>query len=60
MIHVIIQILMYVLLQFYNFVQRVNRPFARWRYFTTTTRLLFVFPFIFKFGNPSEFSMTKA
>ena len=31
-----------------------NRPFARWRHFTTTTRILFVFPFIFKFCNPSE------
>ena len=30
---------------------------ARWRYFTTTTRILFVFSFhvsFFKFGNPSE------
>ena len=25
-----------------------------------TTRVLFVFPFIFKFGNPTEVSMTKA
>ena len=24
--------------------------FARWRHFTTTTRILYVFPFIFKFG----------
>ena len=31
-----------------------NRPFARWRHFTTTTRILFVFLFIFKFCNPSE------
>ena len=31
-----------------------NRPFARWRHFTTTTRILFVFLFIFKFGSPSE------
>ena len=30
-----------------------NRP-ASWRHFTTTTRILVVFPFIFKFGNPSE------
>ena len=30
-----------------------NRPFARWRHFTTTTRILFAFSFIFKFGNPS-------
>ena len=27
----------------------LNRPFARWRH-TTTTRILFVFPFIFKLG----------
>ena len=31
-----------------------NRPFARWCHLTTTTRILFVFPFIFKFGNPGE------
>ena len=31
-----------------------NRPFARWRHFTTTTRILLVFLFIFKFGSPSE------
>ena len=31
-----------------------NRPFARWRHFTTTTRILFVFLFIFQFGSPSE------
>ena len=31
-----------------------NGPFARWRHSTTTTRILFVFPFIFKFGNPNE------
>ena len=30
-----------------------NRPFARWRHFTTTTRILFVFPLICKFGSPS-------
>ena len=29
-----------------------NRPFALWRHFTTTTRILFVFSVIFKFGNP--------
>ena len=34
--------------------QMVNRPFAQWRHFTTTTRILFVFPFTFKFGNPNE------
>ena len=32
----------------------MNRTFARWRHFTTTTRILFVFPFVFKFCNPSE------
>ena len=31
-----------------------NRPFARWRHFTTATRILYVFPSIFKVGNPSE------
>ena len=31
-----------------------NRPFAGLRHFTTTTRILFVFLFIFKFGSPSE------
>ena len=31
-----------------------NRPFAQWFHFTTTARILFVFPFIFKFGNLSE------
>jgi len=25
----------------------INRPFAGWRRFTTTTRILYVFPFIF-------------
>ena len=30
-----------------------NRPFARWRHFTNTTSILYVFPFIFKFGDPS-------
>ena len=35
-------------------IQSDNRPFARWRHFTTTTRVLFAFSFIFKFGNPSE------
>ena len=28
--------------------KRQNRPFARWRHFTTTTRIVFVFPFMFK------------
>ena len=37
-----------------------NRPFARWRHFTTTTRILFVFSFIFKFCNPTEVWKTKA
>ena len=32
-----------------------NRPFARWRHFTTTTRILFAFSFIFKFRNPARF-----
>ena len=31
-----------------------NRPFAQWFHFTTTARILFVFPFIFKFGTLSE------
>ena len=31
-----------------------NRPFARWRHFTTTTRIHYVFPFVLKFGNPSK------
>ena len=34
--------------------RQLNRPFARWRHFPTTTRILFVFPFTFKFGHPSE------
>ena len=44
----------------YSRKQIANRPFARWRHFTTTTRILFVFPFIFKFFNPSEVWITKA
>ena len=40
--------------------KRLNKPFGWWRYFTTTTRILFVFPFIFKFCNPSEVWITKA
>ena len=40
--------------------EEINAPFARWRHFTTTTRILYVFPFIFKFGNPSEVYKTKA
>ena len=28
-----------------------NRPFSRWRHFTTTTRIHFVFLFKFKFCN---------
>ena len=31
-----------------------NKPFARWRHFTTTTGILFVFPLIFKFGSPNK------
>ena len=34
--------------------QRLNRPFTRWRHFTTTTRILYVFAFISKIGNPRE------
>ena len=40
--------------------KRLNRPFARWRHLTTTTRIIFVFPFTFKFCNPSEVWITKA
>ena len=39
-----------------------STPFARWRHFTTTTRILFSFFFfiyIFKFGNPSEVWITN-
>ena len=32
----------------------MNRSFARWCHFTTTTRILFVFCFVFKFCNPTE------
>ena len=49
---------------FYLTLIGVNRPFARWRHYTTTTRIIFVFPFIFpfifKFDNLSEVSITKA
>ena len=45
---------------FYLTLIGVNRPFARWRHFTTSTRIIFVFPFIFKFDNLSEVSITKA
>ena len=37
-----------------NFVS--NGLFARWRIFTTKTRIHFAFPFIFKFGSLSEVS----
>ena len=37
-----------------------NRPFARWRHFNTTTTILFVFSFIFKYGHSSEVAITKA
>jgi len=37
-----------------------NGPFARWRLFTTKTRIHFIFPFIFKFGSPGEVLLTKA
>ena len=30
-----------------------NRPFERWCHFTNMTRILYVFPFIFKFSDPS-------
>ena len=32
-----------------------NRPFARWRRFTTMTRILYVFPFIFNLVIPERF-----
>ena len=37
-----------------------NKPFARWRHFTTTTGILFVFPLIFKFGSPNKVLNTKS
>ena len=37
-----------------------NRPFARWRRFSTKTRNHFVFSFIFKFVIPLRFKITKA
>ena len=40
-----------------NFMTRYGcryRPFARWRHFTTTTRIHFVFLFKFKFVIPGE------
>ena len=39
---------------FYLTLIGVNRPFARWRHFTTTTRIIFVFPFIFRLDNLSN------
>ena len=36
------------------FHSHFNRPFARWRHFTATTRILSVFHFISKFGNPRD------
>ena len=36
-----------------------NWPFAQWRHFTTTTRILFVFHFIFTFGNPMRLKQQK-
>ena len=33
-----------------NHCNPLNRPFARWRLFTTKTRIHFIFYFIFKFG----------
>ena len=32
----------------------LNRPFSRWRHLTTTTRIHFVFAFLFKFVNAAE------
>ena len=32
----------------------LNRPFSRRRHLTTTIRVHFIFPFLFKFANPSE------
>ena len=37
-----------------------NRPFSRWRHFTTTTRIHFVFLFKFKFCNPRGEQITIA
>ena len=37
-----------------------NRWLARWHYLTTTTRIHFYFPFIFRFFNHSEVQITKA
>lgn len=37
-----------------------NRPFARSLLFTFTTRILFVFPFMFEFGNPSKILNNKS
>lgn len=31
-----------------------NRPVAKWRHFTTMTRILFIFPFMFNFGNQKQ------
>lgn len=31
-----------------------NRPVARWRHFTTMTRILVIFPFMFNFGNQTQ------
>ena len=43
-----------VITKFYGMDRLPNRPFAQWRHFPTMSRILFVFPFIFKFGNLSE------
>ena len=32
----------------------LNRPFSRRRHLTTAIRVHFIFPFLFKFANPSE------
>ena len=41
-------------------IAQSNRPFSRWRHFTTTTRIHFVFPFKFKFCNPRREQRTIA
>ena len=43
-----------------NHCNPLNRPFARWRLFTTKTRIHFIIYFIFKYGKPSEVQITKA
>lgn len=38
----------------------LNSPFFRWHHLTRTSRIQFVFPFLFKFFNPSGVSLTSA